>query len=974
MLAGWQTALLRISASRRVTGEYVARLFSEDREGDYKPAAETRFQLDVATWRTGFFTGPGELVGPLTHDPHFAEAVESLLSGLRNCLLLLDIRSPSLSAASWETLTWSLPFGSGWVGPYARPVIRYSPELASLALVALELPADVVVAEAQGWAGPPTDDFVHPLKHFRSVIANRLDHQRIRTVLASTNHDIAHLRGSAFWREGAARFGVANVGDSLDARELRRLMMSGPSPARLVILETDWVSLPAMTALAHGIAGRDGPAVLVTPWSSMNFRDLYYGITHNSSLIEVWLNNRTAQSSGTPAAFYLARGGELALNLTQAASDLKDRLRIQLARVNAALSYVDAAGLVAHPQAERSNLEERKGTLSATASRLEGILGSSYMYDHESEGLDPMTAATVEFERVVEELDNSGTAAGRVVNTWFSRAGIPLSPRDSLDPGETYRLEVSVGPRNRQSNLIEPEVIPESALEPLYEASGLTLGVVIFSSDFVLHETRTILALPRPPATSSPVSFIVDAPREPGRATLRVALYYQNNLLQSLIVTAQVGPVGASRNGFGNFGTVDWVLSGSLSELDRFGEKTLNILTNQTPTGTHLFGVVGTDLEQQIEFGEEEMTGKVRRAREALQWVCGDSQKGEDYRYEANNIGDETRFTEFIAGLAEYGYDLYVDLVESQDDDFEDRLNAKLASKATIQVAHTKSAKHSFPWALVYDHRLVPHPTNTTCPDFLASLARRPTAQKLASTSCLSTGCAYREDTNVVCPSGFWGFRHVIEQPLSPIGDTGVMPLIGSEAADVVVDGRALLAYSRNLTRYQDHLREVGEIVGPGARESSSLFDIGLQMKRPDLQLIYFYCHGGNRRGKAWIGVGFRPPEELFASDFHAWGVKWTEVRPLVFLNGCNTVGVSPDDLLTFTGSLARANAAGVLGWEITIPETLGRQFGVDFLKGFLNREPIGELVRNLRLSLLAGYNPLGLAYTPYCLAKLHLA
>jgi hypothetical protein len=83
---------------------------------------------------------------------------------------------------------------------------------------------------------------------------------------------------------------------------------------------------------------------------------------------------------------------------------------------------------------------------------------------------------------------------------------------------------------------------------------------------------------------------------------------------------------------------------------------------------------------------------------------------------------------------------------------------------------------------------------------------------------------------------------------------------------------------------------------------------------------------------------------------------------------------VTPDDLLTFTAGLARANAAGVLGWEITIPETLGRQFGTDFVGGFLSREPVGTLVRRLRLGLLAGSNPLGLAYTPYCLANLHLA
>ncbi len=137
---------------------------------------------------------------------------------------------------------------------------------------------------------------------------------------------------------------------------------------------------------------------------------------------------------------------------------------------------------------------------------------------------------------------------------------------------------------------------------------------------------------------------------------------------------------------------------------------------------------------------------------------------------------------------------------------------------------------------------------------------------------------------------------------------------------------------------------------------------------------MYFYCHGGHRRGKAWLGLGDEPPDLFFASNLHAWAVRWPDVRPLVFINGCNTVGITPDDLLPFNKSLARSNAAGVVGSEITIPETLGREFGREFVRGFLAGAAAGDLVRRLRLQLLSGYNPLGLAYTPYCLAKLRLA
>ena len=62
-----------------------------------------------------------------------------------------------------------------------------------------------------------------------------------------------------------------------------------------------------------------------------------------------------------------------------------------------------------------------------------------------------------------------------------------------------------------------------------------------------------------------------------------------------------------------------------------------------------------------------------------------------------------------------------------------------------------------------------------------------------------------------------------------------------------------------------------------------------------------------------------------------------------------------------------------VVGAEITIPETFAKWFGLEFLKAFMTGQPVGSIVRSLRMELLARYNPLGLAYTPYCVSNLHL-
>jgi hypothetical protein len=121
-----------------------------------------------------------------------------------------------------------------------------------------------------------------------------------------------------------------------------------------------------------------------------------------------------------------------------------------------------------------------------------------------------------------------------------------------------------------------------------------------------------------------------------------------------------------------------------------------------------------------------------------------------------------------------------------------------------------------------------------------------------------------------------------------------------------------------------------------------------------------------------WLSVG--RADRLYPSNMEAWDIRWATVHPLVFINGCETVGVTPDDLLTFVKMLAWCRAAGVIGVEITIPELLARRFASEFLGEFATGAGVGELVRAGRRRLLEMANLLGLAYTPYCVADLRLA
>ncbi|WP_214405678.1 hypothetical protein [Pseudonocardia lacus] len=70
----------------------------------------------------------------------------------------------------------------------------------------------------------------------------------------------------------------------------------------------------------------------------------------------------------------------------------------------------------------------------------------------------------------------------------------------------------------------------------------------------------------------------------------------------------------------------------------------------------------------------------------------------------------------------------------------------------------------------------------------------------------------------------------------------------------------------------------------------------------------------------------------------------------------------------------AKAEASGLLGTEIAVPEQLAQAVADRFFVLFAQGEEVGRIIRKVRLDLLAGGNPLGLAYTPYCMAALRLS
>lgn len=114
--------------------------------------------------------------------------------------------------------------------------------------------------------------------------------------------------------------------------------------------------------------------------------------------------------------------------------------------------------------------------------------------------------------------------------------------------------------------------------------------------------------------------------------------------------------------------------------------------------------------------------------------------------------------------------------------------------------------------------------------------------------------------------------------------------------------------------------------------------------------------------------------EYIDGSNLRSYGILWKNTHPLVFINGCETAALFPDNAIRLVNSFIHTGSSGVIGTEITIFESLARDFAEECLRLFITEElSIGEAIRRTRLKLLKQGNPLGLVYTPFVIPSLCL-
>lgn len=594
----------------------------------------------------------------------------------------------------------------------------------------------------------------------------------------------------------------------------------------------------------------------------------------------------------------------------------------------------------------------------------------------------------------------------RFINLTFIRAGTEqvVPWQQSLAPESTdYELRINIGAllpdRIPDERSMPPAVFPAFALPPAEE--GHWLDVVTASGDFFVPlraKARLFLPQigsswvcdcnPRQPHRCSPearqqfLSIPLLTPK-PGDAVLRVGIYFKNNLLQSSQVTARISPAVTREKPQSVI--TDYTINATLKDLQKLGSKTLNILSANIKGGGQGF-IVNGDFEDLVEFHLSE--GQLSTAADAARQKLRDIHMSDTTnifgrklvnKFDENNAKPKKGFVEDLRQIAPLGSLLWTTLFQSQPNLRQSLRDDVLHAPSTIQIARV-SSNFTFPWSLVYDIPLESDPTkHIVCKivDEWQEGTGLPLDGKYA--------CPHEDEhvTNTLCPFGFWGLRHIIEQPPS-VGEAGTL---ASEIRVPSPPAKLFVCASADLEKQYTapHLADIDNRlklkfnIEPCVTREALL----ARLQTVDPGVVYLYCHGGNEplagtnRKTPFLSVGngekLTPGDILARLGNAGAGLYWNLANPLIFINGCHTAELTTDVMVNFVDAFAGIYSSGVIGTEVTVHQLLANEAGAEFLQHF-ETETAGEALRRMRNHLLCKGNLMGLAYSAYCLSALRIA
>lgn len=530
------------------------------------------------------------------------------------------------------------------------------------------------------------------------------------------------------------------------------------------------------------------------------------------------------------------------------------------------------------------------------------------------------------------------------------------------------------------------------------------------------------LVLPRFGATKELLVNVT--PQQAGLKRLRTCIYYGNVMLQSLIFETEVvemesDGVNGADDTIRNTTRTDYLATTDFALLDELPQPSLNLFTNKDANGTHWIGVFssgdasafGLKNGDMAVFKESTLEKGASKVRECLAEIQGPANY---YKFSGTVplSSQNIQLREgYLCKLADSGWSLFHSLFEAVGSDNTVEMGTKFRQRPQeseiISIARCGTDGATVPWGAMYTN---PLDTHNPQPKKLCEIFKQQVAANVWDTTgplpvlkekkdllddpvaCRNQpGCPLEDPQQrrlTVCPFGFWGMVHQIEQPLQQVATTPrneipeALSLYHQGQTSFLTLGRlqqtrialGLYAGIDHARQHSADIKALGQSSSADVESEDTRQKILKMMEDGKQHVYYFYCHGQSDGNTFLLKVG-APGEFIGSSDLDPQDYinTWSTPRPLVVMNACETVATTPDVTHGFVYTLKRMGAVGVVGTEIKVSSLLAQPVGLQLLGHLLNRMSIGEAFLELRKYFLRQLNPLVLAYSYYSPATLHL-
>lgn len=460
---------------------------------------------------------------------------------------------------------------------------------------------------------------------------------------------------------------------------------------------------------------------------------------------------------------------------------------------------------------------------------------------------------------------------------------------------------------------------------------------------------------------------------------------------------------------------VDYVAAARFHRLDQLPHAMLNIFVNQAPDGSHWVGVYSGDetAPQWLRHGDphtfsaRKMISLSDSMRNKMMAVEGEAtyRMGYPLPMDAATLAKRSRD---LVNLAVQGYILFDELIISSPfglpKERRTSLQEMLKNPGVISVARCRADAESLPWAAAYFlHLDIDHRDDISlCADFqnqLASEVWDANRNLQTSADLLDDPLACRNRVNcplngnhpdfIVCPFGFLGFMHQLDQPLqqvTPVSPDTVPPELKSpefeqscqiwlKQGDTI---HLMMGAFPGFSDAPDHFQELENLFpgsGMDAAYETERDRVKTMIEQGGRHVFYLYCHGlvDNMVFKLKLGPpGGTNTLSAASLDLNKFQ-RPDQPHALVVLNACDSAAYSPELVYGFLGKLRLLGAAGVVGSEVKLYTGFARPFGLQLMHDLLSGHSLGQTFLDTRRYFLRQGNPLGLIYSMYAPANLHL-